>query len=176
MFEAVGLAHYDAFFAACDRLLHGDGTMLLQTITVDDWRFADYRRAPNWIAKHIFPGAELASVAAILDSVSRSSRFGLHHAQQIGIHYARTLHQWRERFLARLDDVRRQGFDERFVRMWDLYLGYCEAAFASRHIGDVQLVLAKTPSRRPLFGEPTIVAPDTPDPAYRNESLTVWGL
>lgn len=153
MFEAVGLDHYDAFFAACDRLLAPDGVMLLQTITVDDWRFDDYRSSPSWIAKYIFPGSELASVSAILQSLSRVSRLSLHHAQQIGTHYARTLHQWRARFHQRLDDVRAQGFDERFIRMWDLYLGYCEAAFMERHIGDVQLLLAKTPNRRVLHGD-----------------------
>jgi cyclopropane-fatty-acyl-phospholipid synthase len=154
MFEAVGLAHCDDFFGACDRLLHRDGVMLLQTITVDDWRFAEYRRSPNWISKHIFPGAELASVAEILASLARTSRLSLHHAEQIGTHYARTLREWRCRFHARLDDVRAQGFDERFIRMWDLYLGYCEAAFLDRHIGDVQLVLTKDASRRVLYGEP----------------------
>jgi len=154
MFEAVGLAHYDEFFSACDRLLDRDGVMLLQTITVDDWRYRDYRRTPNWIAKHIFPGSELASLAEILASAGRVSSLGLHHEQQIGTHYARTLHHWRQRFHARLDAVRQQGFDERFVRMWDLYLGYCEAAFQQRHIGDAQLLLAKTPSARLLFDEP----------------------
>jgi cyclopropane-fatty-acyl-phospholipid synthase len=154
MFEAVGLRHYDDFFSACDRLLTADGLMLLQTITVDDWRFPDYRQSPNWIAKHIFPGAELASVAEILASLSRVTRLNLHHAQQIGTHYARTLHCWRERFHRRLDDVRAQGFDERFIRMWDLYLAYCEAAFLDRHIGDVQLLLAKAGRQRAMFDEP----------------------
>jgi cyclopropane-fatty-acyl-phospholipid synthase len=154
MFEAVGLAHYDEFFAACERLLHADGVMLLQTITVDDWRHTEYRQTPNWIAKHVFPGAELASVAEILASLARVSRIGLHHAQQIGCHYARTLHHWRRRVHPRHDHQRRQPFDERFIRMWDLYLGYCEAAFEQRHIGDVQLVLARTPSERLLFDEP----------------------
>jgi len=154
MFEAVGVRHYDDFFSACDRLLNRDGLMLLQTITVDDWRFREYRSAPSWIAKYIFPGAELASVAEILNSLSRVSRLGLYHAQQIGTHYARTIHHWRERFRARLDEVRAQGFDERFIRMWDLYLAYCEAAFLERHIGDVQLLLSATPNRRVLHGEP----------------------
>lgn len=162
MFEAVGLAHYDEFFAACDRLLNRDGAMLLQTIAVDDWRFADYRRTPNWIAKHVFPGAELASLAEVLASLARVSRLGPHHLQQIGTHYARTLHQWRERFLARLDDVRGQGFDERFIRMWDLYLAYCEVAFRERHIGNVQLLLARSPSRRLLFDEPGRSSPIPP--------------
>ena len=154
MFEAVGLRHYDDFFAVCDRLLDRDGVMLLQTITVDEWRFAAYRREPNWIAKYIFPGAELASTAEILASLARVTRLGLFHAEQIGTHYARTLHAWRQRFHRRIDEVRALGFDERFIRMWDLYLGYCEAAFLDRHIGDVQLVLAKAGNRRVLVGEP----------------------
>ena len=154
MFEAVGLRHYDEFFAACDRLLDRDGLMLLQTITVDDWRFRDYLRSPSWIAKHIFPGAELASVSEMLASMSRVTTLNLHHLQQIGSHYARTLHAWRDRFHRSLDVVRAQGFDDRFIRMWDLYFGYCEAAFLERHIGDVQLLLAKSANRRVLFDEP----------------------
>jgi cyclopropane-fatty-acyl-phospholipid synthase len=154
MFEAVGLRHYDEFFAACDRLLKPDGVMLLQTITVDDWRFKDYMSAPTWISKYIFPGAELASIAEILNSLARGTRLSMYHAQQIGTHYARTLHQWRARFVARLDDVRAQGFDERFIRMWDLYLGFCEAAFLERHCGNYQLVLTKAYNRRVLYGEP----------------------
>lgn len=154
MFEAVGLRHYDDFFGACDRLLAPGGTMLIQTITVDDWRFAEYLGTPSWIAKRIFPGSELASVAQILSSLARVSRLSLHHAQQIGTHYARTLHQWRERFHERLADVHRLGFDARFVRMWDLYLGYCEAAFQDRHIGDVQLLLVKAGASTALYGEP----------------------
>jgi len=93
-------------------------------------------------------------VSEILASLARASRLSLHHARQIGTHCALTLHAWRERFLRRLDAVRAQGFDERFIRMWDLYLDYCEAAFPKRHIGDVQLVLAKAANRRVLFGEP----------------------
>ena len=153
MFEAVGLRHYDEFFRTCDRLLDRDGAMLLQTITVDDWRFQQYLETPSWIAKYIFPGAELASVAEILASLSRVTRLNLHHAQQIGTHYAQTLHHWRERFHRQVDEVRALGFDERFIRMWDLYLGYCEAAFVERHIGDMQLLLAKAGARRVLFGE-----------------------
>jgi cyclopropane-fatty-acyl-phospholipid synthase len=154
MFEAVGLRHYDDYFAAVDRLLKPDGVMLLQTITVDDWRFKEYLSAPSWISKYIFPGAELASVAEVLNSLARVTRLSLYHAQQIGTHYARTLHQWRARFHARLPEVRAQGFDDRFIRMWDLYLAFCEAAFLERHCGDYQLVLTKAANRRVLFDEP----------------------
>ena len=109
MFEAVGLAHYDDYFAACNRLLDRDGVMLLQAITVDDWRFAEYRSEPNWISKRIFPGAELASVARFSASLARISRLTLHHAQHIGTHYARTLHCSRERFNRSRNEVRAQG-------------------------------------------------------------------
>lgn len=154
MFEAVGYRHYDTFFRACDRLLVPGGLLLLQTITVDDWRFHDYRRSANWISKHVFPGGELASVAEVLNSAARTTRLGLHHVQQIGTHYARTLHAWRERFHRRLPDVAALGFDSRFVRTWDLYLAYCEAAFLERHIGDVQLLMAKAGGCQVMFDEP----------------------
>lgn len=152
MFEAVGLDHYDAFFGACDRMLVPGGAMLLQTITVDDWRFDDYRRTPSWIAKYIFPGSELASVARILESLARVSRMGLDAITQIGPHYAPTLREWRRRFHSSRDAVRSLGFDEEFIRMWDLYLAYCEAAFAARHIGNAQLLLTKSGARQTSEG------------------------
>ena len=73
MFEAVGVKHYDDFFGACDRLLSPTGAMLMQTITVDDWRFAEYLSTPSWIAKRIFPGSELASTTLARTKCSRSA-------------------------------------------------------------------------------------------------------
>ena len=143
MFEAVGLRFYDTYFGACDRLLKPDGAMVLQTITINDQKFPVYRKRCDWIQKYIFPGSELASVAEILRSLARCTGLSLFHAEDIGLHYAETLRNWRERFLLRLDDVKALGFDERFLRMWEYYLGYCEGAFRERHIGDMQLVLTK---------------------------------
>ncbi len=143
MFEAVGLRFYDTYFGACNLLLKPDGTMVLQTITINDQKFPVYRKRCDWIQKYIFPGSELASVAEILRSLARCTGLSLFHAQDIGLHYAETLRNWRERFLLRLDDVRGMGFDERFLRMWEYYLAYCEGAFRERHIGDMQLVLTK---------------------------------
>ena len=154
MFEAVGLNHYDDYFAAVDRLLAPDGVMLLQTITVDDQWLPRYHRSPDWIEKYIFPGGELASVGEVLKSLARTTSLQMYHAENIGAHYARTLHAWRERFHARLDEVRAFGFDDRFIRMWDLYLAYCEAAFLERHAGDFQLLLVKSGTPRTLFNEP----------------------
>jgi cyclopropane-fatty-acyl-phospholipid synthase len=154
MFEAVGLRFYDTFFSACDRLLKPEGSMLLQTITLNEQSFATYRAKTDWIQKYIFPGGELASVSEILQSLARATRLSLYHAEDIGTHYARTLSAWRERFQASLTEVYELGFDDRFVRMWDYYLAYCEGAFLERHVGDVQLLLSKTHSQRVLFEEP----------------------
>jgi len=154
MFEAVGLKHYDEFFAACDRLLKPEGSMLIQTITMNERSFADYIGKTDWIQKYIFPGAELASVAEVLNSLARVTSIGLFHLEDIGTHYARTLAAWREAFRGRLEDVRALGFDERFIRMWDYYLAYCEGAFLERHIGDAQIVLTKLRCSHALLNEP----------------------
>ncbi len=154
MFEAVGLEHYDDFFGACDRLLKPNGTMLLQTITMNEQKFPIYRKSSDWIQKYIFPGSELASVAEILRSLARCTRMSLFHAEDIGAHYAPTLEAWRRRFLANLDAVRKLGFSDRFIRMWEFYLAYCEGAFLERHISDVQLLLTKNYNRFRLLGEP----------------------
>jgi len=155
MFEAVGHARYDEFFGACDRLLSRDGSMLLQTITVPDQRFADYLEYTDWIQTYIFPGSELSAVGELLKSVSRSTRLALHHAEEIGQHYARTIAAWRERFLGALPEVRALGFDDRFIRMWEYYFAICEASFLERNTGNVQLLLAKTGTRKRLWGEPS---------------------
>ena len=143
MFEAVGLRFYDTYFGACNRLLKPDGIMVLQTITINDQKFPVYRKRCDWIQKYIFPGSELASVAEILRSLARCAGLSLFHAEDIGLHYAETLKQWRERFTLRSEDVKALGFDERFLRMWEYYLSYCEGAFRERHVGDMQLVLTK---------------------------------
>jgi cyclopropane-fatty-acyl-phospholipid synthase len=150
----VGLPYYDEFFRACDRLLRPDGSMLLQTITINEQTFRSYRRRADFIQKHIFPGSELASLSEILQSLARATSLSLYHGEDIGTHYARTLAHWRERFHHRLEEVRALGFDDRFVRMWDYYLAYCQGAFLERHIGDFQLLLTKNHSPRSLFGEP----------------------
>jgi cyclopropane-fatty-acyl-phospholipid synthase len=79
-------------------------------------------------------------------------------AENFGGHYARTLHVWRQRFHAQLDRVRNLGFDDRFIRMWDFYLGICEAAFLERHTGVYQVMFVKNGTRRRLFNEPWTAA------------------
>ncbi len=143
MLEAIGHAQFPVFFGACDRLLAPGGRACVQTIAIPDDRYERYRRHDDWIRRYVFPGSLLPSVAALERAAARASTLRLAALTDIGAHYARTLESWRERFLARLDDVRRLGHDERFVRTWEFYLAYCEAAFRTRSLRDVQLVLSR---------------------------------
>ena len=146
MFEAVGYEYYGEFFGRASRLLRPGGLFLMQTITVPDDRFDEYRRDFDWIRKYVFPGGLLPSLAAITRALGESSDLRVAWLRDIGTDYARTLRAWRVRFLERIGDVRRLGFDDRFVRMWEYYLASCEAAFAVRHIGDLQILFARPAS------------------------------
>jgi cyclopropane-fatty-acyl-phospholipid synthase len=147
MFEAVGREYWGTYFATCSRLLAPDGLMLLQTISMPEQRFHRYRKNVDWTQKYIFPGAVLPSLEAIVHATGTASDLTVHHLEDIGRHYAPTLRAWRERFFARLADVRALGFDERFVRMWEMYLCFSEAAFGERTLGDLQVLLTKPKNR-----------------------------
>ena len=143
MLEAIGHEELPVFFGAVNRLLAPGGVACIQTIAVPDQRYERYRRGNDWIREYIFPGAVIPSLEAILRAMTRSSELILHGAENIGFHYARTLQEWRERFTANRDGVRALGYDERFVRAWEFYLAFCEAAFRTRAIHDYQLVLTR---------------------------------
>ena len=168
MFEAVGFAQYDEYFATCDRLLAPDGSMLLQTITLPEQEVRAYRKRVDWIQTYIFPGSELASLAEIQRSLARCTQLSVAHTETFGIHYAKTLAAWRERFFQQLDAVRRLGFDERFQRMWDFYLAWCEGAFRERYINVAQLVLAKLGTQQPVLGDPA-----GSEPSMRSDSISL---
>jgi cyclopropane-fatty-acyl-phospholipid synthase len=143
MLEAVGHRYLGRFFSTCERVLKPDGLMALQVITIPDQRYDAYRKGVDWIQKHIFPGGHLPSLEAITRAMTASSRLVVEELDNIGIHYARTLREWRASFLARRDEVRKLGFDEIFLRKWDYYLCYCEAAFASRTLNNLHLLLTR---------------------------------
>ncbi len=143
MIEAVGLDYLDTYFRVCSERLKPAGRMLLQGITIADRNYRQARHSVDFIQKYIFPGGALPSCAAILSSVSRVTDLQLTGLQDIGPDYARTLQIWRERFLQRVPDVRRLGYPDEFVRMWEWYLAYCEGGFLERAISAVHLVLDK---------------------------------
>ena len=143
MFEAVGEEYWPGFFATCDRLLAPGGVAALQTITMPHDRYLATRRAYTWIHKYVFPGGLIPSREAIAATLRRSSQLRVTGENDIGLHYVETLREWRERFLERADEVRALGFNDTFARMWEFYLAYCEAGFATGAIGDVQLRLER---------------------------------
>ena len=115
----------------------------MQAITIEDHRYEQAVRTVDFIKRFIFPGSFIPSIAAMLAAKARSSDLALVHLEDFGPSYARTLHAWRERFLGNREAIRTQGFDERFLRMWEFYLAYCEGGFLERSIGVSHLLLAK---------------------------------
>ncbi len=143
MLEAVGHDYYEAYFSQCHRLLKKDGVLALQMITCPDNRYESFRKNMDWIQKHIFPGSLLPSLAVIQKTVNKTGSLNLYHLEDLGAHYARTLVIWREKFNHNLDGVRDLGFDEAFIRKWNYYLSYCEAAFSTRNISVAQAIFVR---------------------------------
>ena len=138
MLEAVGEARWPLYFATLARSLKAEGRAVLQTITIDEAYCEDYRRNPDFIQKHVFPGGFLPSTPALAAEIERAG-LQILDRQSFGSSYARTLAEWRKRFHARWNEAAGLGFDDRFRRLWDYYLAYCEAGFAEGTI-DVTLV------------------------------------
>jgi cyclopropane-fatty-acyl-phospholipid synthase len=148
MIEAIGHQYLDTYFEKCSSLLKPDGMMLLQAITIADQRYKSALNEVDYIKKFIFPGGFLPSVSAMSRSIARVSDMKMFHMDDIGPHYARTLADWRQRFFDRLEDVRKKGYSDAFIRMWEYYLCYCEGGFLERDIGTVQMLLTKPGVRR----------------------------
>jgi cyclopropane-fatty-acyl-phospholipid synthase len=147
MVEAIGARQLDAYFGKIGALLEPDGLALVQAITIEDHRYEQALRSVDFIKRHIFPGSFIPSIAALVAAKTRSSDLALTHLEDFGSSYALTLRAWRERFVANLAQVRALGYDERFIRLWEFYLVYCEGGFRERSIGVSQLLLAKPACR-----------------------------
>ena len=143
MLEAVGHRYLGEYFAALDRMLRPDGLAVIQVITIPDQRERAYRRRPDFIQRAIFPGGHLPSLTTLTRAMTNRSRLMVEELENLGPHYAETLRNWRERFMASADRVQRIGFDGTFVRLWEFYLAYCEGAFLSRYLNNLQLVLTR---------------------------------
>ncbi len=143
MLEAVGEAYVDAYFAKCHEVLKPNGLLAFQVITVPDCRYANLKRGVDWIQKHIFPGSLLLSMGRINESMNKTGDMFLHGMEDLGASYVKTLGHWHDRFNAKLDEVKSQGFDDRFIRKWNFYLQYCQAAFATRNISVFQAVYTR---------------------------------
>ncbi|MBS1566706.1 MAG: class I SAM-dependent methyltransferase [Bacteroidetes bacterium] len=143
MLEAVGASFLNLYFKQCSSLLKKDGILAIQVITCPDSRFESLRKGVDWIQKHIFPGSLLPSVGAINKAVNNTGDLTLVDLKDIGLHYAATLAAWRETFNKNLHAVKALGFDDAFIRKWNYYLCYCEAAFAMRNINVMQMIYTR---------------------------------
>ncbi len=159
MIEAVGWRDFGTFFAKCSALLKPEGQMLLQAITMDDRAYEVEKASRSFIRTFIFPNGCLPSVEVIARSVSKGTDMRLTGLHDLSGHYPETLRRWRHNIEAnaqRLDDL---GYDERFRRLWRLYLAYCEAGFAERRISVLQVELSKPLHRA---GDPPAAALEAP--------------
>lgn len=140
MFEAVGERYWGAYFRKLKSLLRRNGRALIQAITIDEARFARYRRSGDVIRSYIFPGGMLPSLTRFTQEAQRA---GLQIADRrhFGADYARTLHCWLQRFDARRREILELGFDESFIRLWRFYLASCMAAFRSARTDVMQVDL-----------------------------------
>jgi cyclopropane-fatty-acyl-phospholipid synthase len=147
MLEAVGDEFLEEYFSQCHRLLKPDGLLGLQFINSPDSRYEQFRDNVDWIQKHIFPGSLCPSIGRVGEAMRNTGDLFLHHLDDFGLSYARTLKEWRERFNTNAEAVAQQGFDETFSRKWNYYLAYCEAAFAMRNISVVQAIYTRPNNR-----------------------------
>ena len=143
MIEAIGAEYLGTYFGKVGSLLKPGGRGLIQAITIEDHRYEQALLAVDYIKRYVFPGSFIPSVQAMLAAKTRVTDLALIDLEDFGLSYARTLEAWRERFLAALPQVRRLGFDDRFIRLWEFYLAYCEGGFRERSIGVAHLLFAK---------------------------------
>ena len=146
MIEAVGEAYWPTYFATVDRLLAPGGKVSIQAITMAHERVLATRRSFSWIQKYIFPGGIIPSLQSIDETLAAHTTLRVTQRRELGAHYARTLHLWRESFNEQWPRVHQLGFDETFRRMWEFYLAYCEAGFAVGYLGVSQLQMTREPA------------------------------
>ncbi|MEM5528160.1 cyclopropane-fatty-acyl-phospholipid synthase family protein [Gammaproteobacteria bacterium AS21] len=133
MFEAVGEAHWDEYFATLRKVLKDDAKAVLQVITIDDERFVEYRKKADFIQRYVFPGGMLPSAKVLREKFSEHG-FELEQEFFFGEDYAKTLVHWRAEFDRNWPKLESLGFDDRFKRLWHYYLSYCEGGFLSKTI------------------------------------------
>jgi cyclopropane-fatty-acyl-phospholipid synthase len=143
MIEAVGWKDFGTFFEVCSKLLRPDGVMALQVITIDDRLYEVEKAQRSFMNSLIFPNGCLPSLEVIARNVARRSDMTMVDLEDITPHYAETLRRWRANVEAHTSRLGEMGYDDRFQRLWRLYLSFCEAGFTERRIGSVQIVLGK---------------------------------
>jgi len=142
MIEAVGHQYLDDYFRKISEALKPDGEALIQAITLNDHRYKQSLKEVDFIKRFIFPGSFIPCTSVICQAAGKQALI-VENLLDIGLDYAKTLKDWRERFCSNIDTVRSLGFDDRFIRMWEFYLCYCEGGFMERSISDAQIHFRK---------------------------------
>jgi cyclopropane-fatty-acyl-phospholipid synthase len=157
MIEAIGHEQYETFYRKCASLLAPAGRMAIQAITIADSRYESARREVDFIKRYIFPGSCIPSRSA-LAAAAAGTDLDLVRADELGLHYAETLRRWRANLHANREQIKALGHDDRFLRLWEFYLCYCEGGFLERAIGTAQLVYARPAASLPEL----LTLPDVP--------------
>ena len=147
MIEAVGYQFIPQYFSKISSLLKEDGLVAIQGITYNDQNFEQYKNSVDFIKQYIFPGSCLISIAQISDVIKEYTDLAIVDMEDITKHYAETLKRWKVNFINVIPEVKKMGFSESFIKMWEFYFVFCEAGFLERNIGDVQLVFSKSGAR-----------------------------
>ena len=142
MFEAVGERYWPKYFEVLKNNLKNNGSIGLQTITIEDKFFKKYRKFPDFIQTYIFPGGMLPSVEE-MTKILKSNGLFIKEQKMFGNDYARTLKLWSRSFEGSWEKIKKEGFNETFRRMWRYYLGYCEGGFKSGNINVGQFLIKK---------------------------------
>ena len=143
MIEAVGHQFLPVYFKQIHHLLKRDGVVGLQMILSPNHRYDSFRKNVDFIQKHIFPGSLLPSLRAIQQAIHNTGILCMFNYEDISLSYAMTLRLWREEFDRNRAKVVALGFEAPFIRKWNYYLCYCEAAFRMRNIHVMQLVYTR---------------------------------
>jgi cyclopropane-fatty-acyl-phospholipid synthase len=143
MIEAVGAQYLKVYFDKIQSVLKPNGVLALQAIICPDSRFESLKKNVDFIQKHIFPGSLLPSIAAINTAINETGDLFLFGLKDMGKSYVITLAEWRKRFNENIEKVKQLGFDDEFIRKWNYYFSYCEAAFDMRNINVVQMVYTR---------------------------------
>ena len=143
MIEAVGEEYWETYFAKIDEVLAPGGAVAIQAILMEHHRLMATRGSFGWIQKYIFPGGLIPSMQAIREVTRDTTALRVDHVHAFGTDYAETLRRWRHTFQERWPEVHALGFDETFRRMWEFYLAYCEAGFATHYLDVAQIRLSR---------------------------------
>ena len=143
MIEAVGYEYLPDYFAKCSSLLKKNGKMVLQAITIGDQHFDQYLKGVDFIQRHVFPGGCLVANKVMFNLIASTTDMVVRDLEDFGIHYARTLADWRDAFNRSFESLELKNYDDRFRRLWNFYLAYCEGGFKEGYISVVHLVATK---------------------------------